>query len=567
MRILLMGNPNVGKSVIFSRLTGTLVITSNYPGTTVEYTKGAMKFKGRMAEVIDVPGVYSLDVNSKAEEVAVKMLREGDLVINVVDATNLERNLYLTLQLLELGVHMVIALNFWDEAKHKGISIDREKLERLLGVPVVPTVAVTGEGIKELVSRLPEATVHKTLRTDEERWVEVGRITSEVQTVTHRHHTFLESLGDASIHPATGIPILVGVMLATFYSIRTIGEGLISYFFEPLFDFYMPFVRMMSEALGPSFVHEIVVGKLIDGEVDYVQSMGLLTTGLYVPFAMVLPYVFAFYLVLGVIEDVGYLPRLAVLVDTFTHRVGLHGVAVIPMILGLGCNVPGVLSARILETKRQRFIASTLMVIAVPCMAQLAIIFGLVGPYGLQALATVFITLSAVWVVLGVTLNKVIGGESPEMFLEIPPYRFPYWGILLKKLWLRMKLFITEAIPYVLLGVLIVNLFYTLGVIDFIGKLAAPAVVGLLGLPKGAVAALVIGFLRKDVAVGMLLPLGLTSKQTVVASVVLAMYYPCIATFVVLVKELGVKDTLKSATIMVSTSLLVGGLLNLILGW
>jgi len=157
MKILLMGNPNVGKSAIFSRLTGVNVIVSNYSGTTVEFKKGTMKLGNQWADVIDVPGTYTLEPISKAEEVAVEMLKEGDLVINVVDATHLERSLYLTLQLLERKITMVVALNMWDEARHKGIIIDVEKLEKLLGVPVAPTVAITGEGIKELVSILQEA--------------------------------------------------------------------------------------------------------------------------------------------------------------------------------------------------------------------------------------------------------------------------------------------------------------------------------------------------------------------------------------------------------------------------
>jgi len=566
MKILLMGNPNVGKSVIFSRLTGTNVIVSNYPGTTIEFTKGAMKFDGHKGEVIDVPGTYTLEPGSRVEEVAVEMLEEGDVVINVVDATNLERNLYLTLQLLERNVPLVIALNLWDETKHKGIEIDLSKLESLLEVPIVPTVAVTGEGIKDLVSRLTDARAHAHKRGDEERWAEIGRVIKEVQIVTHRHHTFLERLGDASIHTSTGIPISFLAMLLAFEIIRFIGEGLTGYVFDPIFELYSPVVLKLGGSLGPGFIHDVLFGELINGKVDYLQSMGLLTTGLYVPFAVVLPYVFSFYLVLGLMEDSGYLPRLAVLVDNVMHRLGLHGSAVIPMILGLGCNVPGALSTRILETKRQRFIAATLMAITVPCMAQLAIIMVLVGRYGIRGLGAVFITLFLVWLTLGVLLDRVMSGQSPEIFMEIPPYRIPYWEALSKKLWMRMKFFLIEAVPFVLLGVLMVNILYAVGAIEFIGGIAAPVVVGVLGLPPESVGALVVGFLRKDVAIGMLLPLGLSLKQSIVASVVLTMYFPCAATFAVLIRELGVRDMAKSTSIMIFSSLFVGGLLNLILG-
>lgn len=565
MKVLLMGNPNVGKSALFHRLTGVNVIASNYPGSTVEFTRGFMGSGEKQVELIDVPGAYTLDPTNKAEEVAVQMLEKGDVVINVVNATNLERNLYLTLQLLEREVPVIVALNMWDEAEHTGIEIDVQRLEGLLGVPVVPTVAITGEGVKELVERLPQARTNSTVYTDQERWAEIGRIIARVQKVTHRHHTFLERLGDASVTPLTGIPIAIGVLWLTFELIRLMGEGLIGYLFDPLFELYTPLVMKLSHLLGPGVLHQILVGTLIEDRVDYMQSMGLLTTGIYVPLAAVLPYIFAFYLVLSFLEDSGYLPRLAVLTDSLMHRVGLHGLAIVPTFLGLGCNIPGALSTRLLEGKRERFIAATLMAIAVPCTAQTAMIFGLVGRYGLGGLGTVFFTLFLVWLGLGILLNQVIKGESPEIFMEIPHYRVPYWAGLLKKLWMRVRRFLTEAVPFVLLGVLLVNTLYISGVIGFLGRVTAPVVTGLLGLPQEAVGALIIGFLRKDVAVGMLMPLGLAREQLIIASVVLTMYFPCAATFAILIRELGIKDMVKSAGIMVASALVVGGLLRLIL--
>lgn len=571
-RILLMGNPNVGKSVVFTRLTGVNVITSNYPGTTVEFRKGYMRLDDKRVEVIDVPGTYTLEPTSKAEEVAVEMLEkackeEGTLVIDIIDATNLERNLNLTLQLLKRDIPVIVALNLWDETKHTGISIDVEKLQEMLGVPVVPTVAVTGEGIKKLVDRLKEARKGAYEYEDKERWHEVGKVIEETQRVGHRHHTFLERLADASITPLTGIPIALIVIFATFKIIRFIGEGLIGYLFEPLFEkLWMPVMSELSLVLGEGgFIHDILIGQLIDGEIDFGQSFGILTTGIFIPIGAVLPYIFAFYLVLNFLEDSGYLPRLAILVDKIMHQLGLHGMAIIPMMLGLGCNVPGALATRVLETRRERFIGATLMAIAIPCMAQIAMIVGLIGEYGAKGMGLVFGTLFIVWFVMGVLMNLLLKGESPEIFVEIPPYRIPYFGALAKKLWMRIKGFLKEALPFVLLGVFIVNILYSLKVIDFLGQVTAFVITRVLGLPIEAVAALVIGFLRKDVAVGMLAPLGLSLKQIVVSCVVLAMYFPCVATFAVLVKELGVKDMLKSAIIMILSALLVGGLLNLIL--
>lgn len=563
-----MGNPNVGKSVVFSRLTGVHVIASNYPGTTVGYTQGSMKLGEETAEVVDVPGTYTLEPTSEAEEIALKMLNVGDIVINVVDATNLERNLNLTLQLLEKGIKVIVALNMWDDVGHRGIHIDLSRLEELLGVPIIPTVAVTGQGIKTLVENIPRASSSKfPPRSRDERWVAIGNIIEQVQRVTHRHHTWLERLEDASIKPLSGGFIALVVLVGTFFLVRLIGESLIGYVFDPLFDtLWTPVILQLSSLLGGSgLIHATLIGNIAGGEVAYVESFGLLTTGLYVPLAMVLPYIFSFYLMLGLLEDIGYLPRLAILMDTIMHRLGLHGYAIIPTLLGLGCNVPAVLSTRILESKRERFIAATLISIAVPCAALQAMIFGLVGERGAQYVAIVYGTLFIVWIILGFILNRLVKGFSPELLIEIPPYRLPLWRTVLQKLWMRVYGFLKEAMPIILAAVLVINILYALGIFDAIANFTAPVVTGLLGLPKEAVVALVIGFLRKDVAIGMLAPLGLSAGQLVVGSVVLAMFFPCIATFVVLLRELGITGMLKSVAIMITTALLVGGLLNLIL--
>ncbi|GAH61270.1 unnamed protein product, partial [marine sediment metagenome] len=237
MKILLMGNPNVGKSVIFSRLTGVQVTVSNYPGTTISYTRGFMKLGEEVAEVIDVPGAYTLEPTSEAEEIALQMLDTGDIVINVVNAINLERNLYLTLQLLERGIPVVVALNLWDDTKHRGIHIDLDKLRGFLGVPVIPTVAVTGEGIKELVENIPQATSPSTpVRNRDERWTTIGSIIDQVQHITHRHHTWLERLEDASVKPLTGGIIALAVLVGAFLVVRFIGESLIGYVLDPFFN-------------------------------------------------------------------------------------------------------------------------------------------------------------------------------------------------------------------------------------------------------------------------------------------------------------------------------------------
>jgi len=568
VRILLMGNPNVGKSAFFSRITGTKVIASNYPGTTVGFTKGHMMLGVEEAEVIDVPGTYTLEPTSKAEKVASQMLPDGDLVINILDATNLERNLYLTMELLERETPVIVALNMWDDTKHRGIDIDTAKLEDYLGVPVVPTVAVTGEGIKELADRIPEAASPRMPeRTRDERWATVGSIINEVQTITHHHHTWLDHLQDTSIKPLTGLPIAALVLAASFFVIRFIGENLIGYVMEPLFEkLWVPLMMRLSDLLGSGgFWHDVLIGKLFDGEIDSFQSMGVLTTGLFIPLGAVLPYILAFYLILGLLEDVGYLPRLAVLLDNLMHRLGLHGYAIIPTMLGLGCAVPAILATRILESRRERFIAATLISIAIPCAAAQAMIFGLVGERGAQYVVMVYGTLFVVWFLLGFILNRTVRGFSPELLIEIPPYRLPSWRALLTKLWMRVYGFLKEALPIIILAIFAVSILYTLGVFDAIADFTAPVVSGVFGLPKEAVVAIVVGFLRKDVAIGLLAPLSLTAGQLVIGCVVLTMFFPCIAAFVVLARELGFKGLLTAIGVMLVATLAVGGLLNLVL--
>ncbi len=568
MKLLLMGNPNVGKSVIFSRLTGIRVISSNYPGTTVNYTSGFMKTGDREAEIIDVPGTYTLEPTSEAEEIASKMMKTGDIVINVVSAINLERNLYLTLQLLEQNIPVVVACNMWDDTVHCGINIDLNKLRDLLGVPVVATSGLTGQGIKELVENISQAvSPSRPQLSRDERWSLVGKIIDQVQRIEHKHHRWFERLEDASVKPIKGSIIAVMVLVLSFIVIRFIGENLISRVFDPLFDnLWLPILHKVSTAMGGGgFLHDIFIGKLIAGEIHFVESFGLLSSGFYIPFAMVLPYIISFYLVLSILEDTGYLPRLAVLLDTTLHHLGMHGFAIIPTMLGFGCNVPAIMATRVLESKRERFIAATLVSIAIPCASAQAMIFGLVGKEGGQYVAIVYGTLFIVWIALGLILNRIMKGRSPELLMEIPPYRLPALKIVVHKLWQRSQGFLKEALPVILSAVLVINILFVLGVFDHIARFTAPVVTGVLGLPEESVTAIVVGFLRKDAALGMLALLPLTAKQLVVGSVVLTMFFPCIAAFIVLYRELGLADLCKSMLIMVIAALTVGGILNIVL--
>ncbi len=571
-KVYLIGNPNVGKSAVFSRLTGVHVMSSNYPGTTVEISRGSLIVGEQRVDVVDLPGTYSLEPTSRAEEVAVSLLNEHPqeeiAVVNILDATNLERNLFLTLQLLEKGFSVIVCLNMCDDAVHRGVHIDTRKLEDILRVPVVATCAIAGTGIKDLVARIVETAARPRVALNfQDRWAEIGRIVESVQRLEHRHHTLRERLEDASVKPLTGLMMAATVIYVAFKIVRFIGEGIITHVTDPFFtNIYQPLLEKMTSGWqSGSFLFHLLIGDLIDGGIDFKQSLGVLTTAPYIEFGMVLPYVIAFYLILSLLEDVGYLPRLAILLDNLLHRLGLHGYAVIPVLLGFGCNVPGILSTRVLESKRERFIAATLISIGVPCVPLQAMIFGLLGVFGGFYVAGVYLVLFSLIIILGLILNRLMPGYSPEFLLEIPPYRFPPLWMLAQKLYFRIKGFIVEAVPVVLIGVLAINILLYVRAFDLVAGIFAPIVHGLFGLPQESIIALVIGFFRKDVAVGLLMPLDLSAKQLFIASTLLAISFPCVATFIVLWKELGVKDVIKATLLMISVSLIVGTLLNFVI--
>ncbi len=570
-KIMLAGNPNVGKSVVFARLTGIEVISSNYPGTTVGYTTGHTVLAKERFTIVDVPGAYSLHATNKAEEVAAELLKGEDnaLILNVVDATNLERNLFYTLELSLLGVPMIILLNKWDSARTHGVNIDAGVLQKNLGIRVIPFVATTGEGLAELRAavedfkqgRLPPPA--RFPESADERWKLIGHITAECQTITHRHATFLEKMQDATSRPATGIPFAIAVMFAVFWIIRLVGEGLISYLLDPLFmSGWMPFLNMIFGGMKDGIVKMLLLGSTPEP----MESFGLLTTGLYIPFVTVLPYILTFYLVLSFLEDVGYLPRLAVLLDNYMHHLGLHGYSTIPLMLGFGCKVPAILATRVLETARERVIATALAISLAPCMPQTAMIFSLLSPYPIKYTFAAFLSIACAGILSAFGLSRMLKGEGPELFIEIPPYQIPSTAILGKKLYLRLKEFLVEAVPLIIFGVLLVGLLEIGGLLNAIAELFRPAVTYLLGLPAETVTVMTLGFLRKDVSIALLVPFKLDPASIVVASVFLSLYLPCMASFMVTLKELGTKKASLVFAINFIMAVIFASLLNVLLG-
>jgi len=550
-RLILAGNPNVGKSALFARLTGLDIIASNYPGTTVAYSRGTTVIGGRRITVIDTPGVYCLDPVCAADQVTADILRSldpGDVVLNVMDATNLERSLTLTLQLLALGAPVVIALNKWDLAQPRGITIDTAALSEELGVPVVPVVGVSGAGIRELVAtlaRVPEKPRPPTRtfpESKEARWELIGRITARVQRLSHRHPTFAEGLQELTIRMPWAACIAIVVAALSFWVIRTSAEWFIGSVADPLFmNGFLPFITRLFAGMPDGHRLRLL---LLGSSGSPMESFGVLTTGLYVPLVAVLPYIVAFNLVLAVLEDSGYLVRLAVVLDRYFHVLGLHGYAAVPFILGMGCKVPGVLATRILETEREKMIAMSLILLMTPCMPQSAMILSVVGKHGWQATAVVFGTLALTGLGAALLLNRLLKGGAPELFVEIPPYLAPSPRSLLKKTVMRVRSFLTEAVPMIIAGIAAVSVLELAGGIRLLTRVFGPPLTAILGLPPELAVVMVSGFLRKDVSIALLSPFNLGAGQAVVAAVVLVVYLPCVATFTTMARELRLRTVI-----------------------
>ena len=644
VKILLAGNPNTGKSVFFNRITGIGVIISNYPGTTVELLSGKTRFNGKEIVVIDLPGTYSLGAGSMDERVARAAILEekSAIVIDIVDASNLERNLYLTLQLLELQTPIVVALNMIDEARKRGIEIDHEKLSELLGVPVVPTVATRGEGIKEVVEtalkvidgkitirhmkvhygRDIEAiiqelekiikerlkTIPRNIRArtlailllegDPEIVEEIKNIDSKVVEAAKRLAEKVEELhGEpASLRIAKeryGVAHSIAKAVTTRYKRKTL--------FRERFDtlttnVYTGFpimicvwVGLFSLLLyGGSFLEELIVfgwesyiAPIIDEGLSYiipneflyhVISRGLIL-GLEAGLAVVVPYVTLFYIALAILEDTGYLTRMAYLMDNVMHKIGLHGRAIIPLIAGYGCNVPAVMGTRILETRRERILAAFLITL-IPCSARTVVILGLVGQYiGLLAILLIYTLNLAIIGVSGFFLNRIIKGETTGLVMELPPYRIPHPIPVLKKTWIRFREFIYIAFPLLILGSLFLSTLEYSGLLQPVASLMSPVVVGILGLPALTGITLFFGILRKEMTLEMLIVLFRTTdflaimniQQMIVFTIVVTLYFPCIATFAVLGKELGLKTAILIAISTIILAIIIGGITNLIL--
>ncbi len=564
MRFALIGQPNSGKSTLFNQVAGYKAETANFSGTTVTYTESRVRLLGQVIELVDLPGCYALDGVSPAERETLRYLasRPVDVVINVADATHLAQSLELTLALFPLKKPMVLALNLMDEAMRLGLRIDGEGLARELGIPVLPLVASKGRGVKEVFLKAMEVAGQKVQAvaeyatqplTAEERHRRALELAQRFVHRGPRRVTWRDRLDNVLLHPLWGYGVLLIVLFGFFQAVYGIGR-LVE---PPLLAF---FETITQKALDP----------LQEGTLLWEVGLGIMQ-GIAAGLAIVLPYLVPFLFGLGFLEDIGYLPRVAFLMDAFMHRIGLHGKAIVPFILGYGCNVPAVMSTRSLEEPRDRYLAAALATL-VPCAARLAVVFGLVafylGPliaFGLYLLNLLAIALT------GRLLSLLLPEDTPGLILEMPPYRIPTLKNVLSKSWFRIREFVVEAWPMLIGGSAALASLEYFGFAEVFNNLVRP-LSWLMGMPSEVGMPLLFGIFRKELSLVMLgQALGtndfaavLTPQQMVVYSTFVMFYVPCLATLAVLKRELGTRAmlTISGITVLLAllTALLVMGI-------
>lgn len=590
-KIVLVGNPNVGKSVVFHRLTGHYVDVSNFPGTTVEFycARWGRDF------LVDTPGVYGLSsLNDEEAHVRDEVLT-ADLVINVVDAVHLERDLFLTCQLADAGVPMVVALNMVDELRSRGLEADAGELERRLGVPVVPVVAVTGNGIDRLKERMAEARPGRSdppvkellgrypglprrealllLEGDPDvaagNGLAPGQDREKIYAARRRRANeiaagvlrelgtdagFAVRLGRLLIHPATGIPVLLMTLwliyelVGVFFAQTVVGitEGMI------MREYYEPLVRA---GLGRIIDLHSPLGVILAGQ------FGLLTMAVTYLFGLLMPLVAGFYLVLSLLEDSGYLPRIAILMDRVMGYLGLNGQAIIPLVLGFGCVTMAAITTRVLATDRERRIAVFLLALSVPCSAQLAFVAAILGSLGPGYMFLYGLIILSIMVGAGTVLDRVLPGYTVPLWLDLPTMRMPRPDNVLLKTWTRTCGFIKEAFPIFLGGAFLLSLLRVTGAMDAIQRLMQPLTTGWLLLPGETASAFIMGFIRRDFGTAGVMAIPMEPLQKFVALVTLTMFVPCIATTLVIFKERGWREGAAMWLLILALAFLGGGLL------
>jgi len=572
VNIVLVGNANVGKSVIFNALTKSYVTVSNYPGTTVDISKGITKLGAQPFTVYDTPGINSLIVHSEDEKVTRDILSKSDIacVVQVADSKNLKRSLVLTLELLELGLPLVLNLNMSDEARERGISIDVKKLSQKLGIDIIETVAVTGEGVPKLKEAILKAKAAHPLKVSATAsFDEIASLRKKNQKIEEllrgvlriskpKAKSISEFVGSLTVGSITGIPILIVVLFAMYLFVgRLAAVWGVDFFENTIFGSYInPFLSNIIDRFIPvPVVKEFLMGQY-----------GIISMAVTYAFAIIFPIVTAFFLFFGILEDSGYLPRLSVLSDKVFRIIGLNGRAILPMVLGLGCGTMATLTSRILETKKERILVSIILTLAIPCSAQLGVIMAMLSQFSLRAFLLWFSTILFVIVTIGFLSSKLVPGKRSPFIQELPPMRFPQITNIIVKTGARLKWYLKEAVPLFILGTFVLFVSDKIGLLNLIERVLSPLIVAWLHLPKEATAAFIIGFLRRDYGAAGLYQLAragaLDKIQIFVSLIVITLFVPCIAQFFVTVKERGIKVALMIAGFVFLFAFLAGGIID-----
>ena len=611
--IVLIGQPNCGKSTIFNSVAGYRSISTNFPGATVEYTRSHIAIEKRKCNIVDLPGIYSLTALDKAAEESKRYLlgERIDVLINVVDASVLSRSLELTLQLLEFRIPMILCLNMMDEAERKGVQIDTGALSKLLGIPVVTTIGSKGQGIdllfhetlaamgspqiaaslplsKHVEDKItlieqhvdPEArgamnlnkrlTAIKLLEEDpliEEEYYSVdASFSAELQAIkeeltaehgappdavisAERHNLAMQLFEQTTIikHPLRRLKDKIDSVLMHPFLGYLAMFVILYVFFNAVFKFGAWLEQPLLDLIN-SGISNITSGLDTTGFTYHMVNAAF--QGLSGGIAIVLPYLTPFLVGLAILEDIGYLPRIAFLLDSFMHKIGLHGTAVIPGLLGYGCSVPAIMATRILTSPRDRFIASVVAV-TIPCSARMVVIMGLVGYYlGGNAVLGIYVLNLVVVSLLGAVMARLMPEDVPGMILEMPPYHRPKMSVVLAKTWLRMRDFIIIAWPLLIIGSIVLGAAEWYHLDHFINQLTRP-ITYILDLPSQVGTTLIFGVLRKELSMLMLFQaLGtqdvisvMSRAQILVFTLFVVFYIPCLATLGIMGKEIGWKKT------------------------
>jgi len=614
MKIALLGNPGAGKSLIFNQLTGLGIEVNRYPGSSVCLECGNVCYKKEKIEIVDLPGIYSLDGSSEEEMLVRKFLEEAgaDVIAAVLDATKLERSLYLFTQVTEFSPKVIVLVNMIDEAEHQGLIIDIDKLSSCLGVPVLLTAASEGRDIDRILPLALGSGRVATLQVPYDHHIEAALKSLEKTLGTPRYQSLLALQGtgkDRILLDAAGAVaheielrhISVRQIIATnrhnlsrkiaASAVRQ-GDRKKTYDLDSLLTRAFPGVPILIAILFFLLLSVFVIGSWLEGFIVASFTALVITpfTALALPlladrigfsmlialqagFGIAFPFIFTFYLGLSLLEDTGYMTRAAFLADRAMHRLGLHGEAIIPMVIGFGCTVPAVMSLRILKTRREQTIAAFLISM-VPCSARTVVIAGIVAAFvGILWAFSIYIIVFILIIFTAVILSRITPGEQFGMIVEMSALRRPQVRLVLAKSWLRIKEFLFIAIPLLIITSIGLGLFQYFGLTDAFQQMVAPITITLLGLPAYASTALLFGIFRKELAFETLAVLAgtadlgsvMTSAQLYGFAIVSVLFIPCTSTIAVLYRQLGARITVLISIYTVFLGLLIGAIINLLM--